>query len=150
MDSKGRSLFGRSGSTVNTRISGGGGEVSPLQASGKSSLLAYSIAQSKAYKEGGSSGDRIQSSWAGDDRAPSFGSGTTGRSSSQDGAAESMRLPVVRKKMEDLFVYYAQHGDRLNTSHLKSHKFHKILVDAGLEEGINELAADTGVPKLPR
>lgn len=72
------------------------------------------------------------------------------RSSSQDDTADSMKLPVVRKKMEDLFVYYAQLGDRLNTTHLKSHKFHKILVDAGLEEAIDEQTYKSGVPKLAR
>lgn len=135
MDSKGRQMFGRSSSTVDTRVKD---EYSPLRESGKALSSIYSLP----------SGLEV-------DKPPHLPPSYHSRSNSQDVTAgstvtDSMKLPIIRKKMEDLFVYYAQLGDRLNTTHLKSHKFHKILVDSGLEEAINQKTFKSGIPKLAR
>jgi hypothetical protein len=36
----------------------------------------------------------------------------------------------IKKKLRDLFNYYASYGDRLNIQNLKSSKFHKMMADA--------------------
>ena len=41
-------------------------------------------------------------------------------------------LETIKKKLKEIFVYYASYGDRLNTKNLKSHKFHKLMVDAAV------------------
>jgi hypothetical protein len=38
----------------------------------------------------------------------------------------------VKNKLRDIFSYYASYGDRLNTTYLKSSKFHKMMMDCGL------------------
>ena len=53
-----------------------------------------------------------------------------------------MKLDDIKKKLREIFVYYASFGDRLNTQNLKSAKFHKMLQDAGI-------MSQTGV-KSPR
>lgn len=41
-------------------------------------------------------------------------------------------LETIKKKLKEIFVYYASYGDRLNTKNLKSSKFYKLMVDAGI------------------
>ena len=41
-------------------------------------------------------------------------------------------LQETKRKLKEIFIFYASFGDRLNTTHLKSHKFHKMLQDARL------------------
>ena len=60
-----------------------------------------------------------------------------------------MKLSAVKKKLEDLFVYYASFGERMNTTSLKSVKYHKLLTDAGIEESIQEKET-SGKPKMSR
>lgn len=36
-------------------------------------------------------------------------------------------LQETKRKLKEIFIFYASFGDRLNTTHLKSHKFHKML-----------------------
>lgn len=36
----------------------------------------------------------------------------------------------IKKKLREIFNYYASYGDRLNISNLKSAKFHKMMQDA--------------------
>ena len=43
---------------------------------------------------------------------------------------ETSELEEVKKKLKELFNYYASYGDRLNVSNLKSSKFHKIMNDS--------------------
>ena len=43
-----------------------------------------------------------------------------------------LNLNEVKRKLREVFVYYASFGDRLNTENLKSAKFHKMLQDAGI------------------
>lgn len=62
---------------------------------------------------------------------------------------KNLKLEDIRTQLHDLFVYYAQFGDRLNTTQLKAHKFHKLLVDSGIEEGLNSMPS-IGKPRLPR
>jgi hypothetical protein len=38
----------------------------------------------------------------------------------------------IKRKLKELFNYYASFGDRLNVSNLKSSKFHKMMQDAGV------------------
>jgi hypothetical protein len=45
---------------------------------------------------------------------------------------EQLELSDVKKKLNDIFVYYAQFGDRLNTSTLKSSIYHRMLKEARL------------------
>ena len=39
-------------------------------------------------------------------------------------------LDDIKKKLREIFNYYASFGDRLNVSNLKSAKFHKMMNDA--------------------
>ena len=42
-----------------------------------------------------------------------------------------------------MFIFYASYGDRLNTTHLKSHKFHKMLQDIiGSHAGFHRMSLD--------
>lgn len=41
-------------------------------------------------------------------------------------------LAEVKMKLKEIFEFYASFGDRLNTDYLKSQKFHKMMMDAGL------------------
>lgn len=41
-------------------------------------------------------------------------------------------LETIKKKLKEIFVYYASYGDRLNTKNLKSSKFYKLMVDANI------------------
>lgn len=49
------------------------------------------------------------------------------------GVAEEHQIPQqfdlqdTKRKLKEIFIFYASFGDRLNTTHLKSHKFHKML-----------------------
>lgn len=36
----------------------------------------------------------------------------------------------VKRRLKEVFNYYASFGDRLNTNNLKSSKFHKMMQDA--------------------
>lgn len=45
-----------------------------------------------------------------------------------------MELEEVKRRLHDIFVYYAQFGDRLNTVNLKSQTYHRLLKDAGIVE----------------
>jgi len=49
-----------------------------------------------------------------------------------------MELAEVKRKLSDIFVYYAQFGDRLNTVNLKSQTFHRMLKEAGIVEAPKE------------
>ena len=40
---------------------------------------------------------------------------------------KQIELAETKRKLKEVFVYYAAFGDRMNSSHLKSHKFHKML-----------------------
>jgi len=39
-------------------------------------------------------------------------------------------LDEVKRRLREIFNYYSSFGDRLNTSNLKSSKFHKMMQDA--------------------
>ena len=41
-------------------------------------------------------------------------------------------LDDVKKKLKEIFIYYASFGDRLNSNNLKSAKFHKMMQDSGI------------------
>jgi hypothetical protein len=45
-----------------------------------------------------------------------------------------LELEEVKKKLSEIFTFYAQFGDRLNTTNLKSTNFHKMLRDAHVYE----------------
>ena len=62
-------------------------------------------------------------------------------------ASRELEKPTILQKVKDLFVYYAQFGERMNISTLKMHKFHKLLVDAGIEENFS---GRHNTPKIPR
>jgi hypothetical protein len=49
-----------------------------------------------------------------------------------DNYTRKLDLEDVKKKLKEIFIYYASYGDRLNTQNLKSAKFHKMLQDAGI------------------
>jgi len=49
-------------------------------------------------------------------------------------ARKKMELEEVKRRLHDIFVYYAQFGDRLNTVNLKSQTYHRLLKDAGIVE----------------
>lgn len=38
-------------------------------------------------------------------------------------------VDYIKKKLRDIFNYYASFGDRLNIQNLKSSKFHKMMID---------------------
>ena len=42
-------------------------------------------------------------------------------------SGNQFNLFETKKKLKEVFTFYASYGDRLNTTHLKSHKFHKML-----------------------
>ena len=44
-------------------------------------------------------------------------------------------LEDVKKKLREIFNYYASYGDRLNINNLKSAKFHKMMQDAKIVGG---------------
>lgn len=55
-----------------------------------------------------------------------------------------LELEEVKRKLSEIFTYYAQFGDRLNTTNLKSINFHKMLRDASIydiDQTIEESAA---------
>lgn len=66
-----------------------------------------------------------------------------------------MELQEIKKKLHDIFVYYAQFGDRLNTVNLKSQTFHRMLKDANIYSSVRassrqdstESMSDTGFTK---
>ena len=62
-------------------------------------------------------------------------------------AMDLLNKQSINSQVKDLFVYYAQYGERLNISTLKAHKFHKLLADAGLEENFS---GRFSTPKIPR
>ena len=41
-------------------------------------------------------------------------------SQSQQKSANGLNLEEVKKKLKDIFIYYASYGDRMNTTNLKS------------------------------
>lgn len=41
-------------------------------------------------------------------------------------------LEEVKRRLKEIFNYYSSFGDRLNLMNLKSMKFHKMLLDAGI------------------
>mgnify|MGYP000084730075 CR=1 FL=1 len=43
---------------------------------------------------------------------------------------KQVELADVKQKLQDIFIYYASFGDRLNTTNLKSQKFHKMMQDS--------------------
>lgn len=48
-------------------------------------------------------------------------------------------------KLSFLFTYYASLGERMNSKYLKSHKFHKIMIDCGIQnesDGISSTGLD--------
>lgn len=49
-----------------------------------------------------------------------------------DDFSRKLDLEGVKKKLKEIFIFYASYGDRLNTQNLKSAKFHKMLQDAGI------------------
>ena len=57
-----------------------------------------------------------------------------------------LELSEVKKKLNDIFVYYAQFGERLNTSTLKSSIYHRMLKEAKIvqdhSDGFNKKRAD--------
>lgn len=55
--------------------------------------------------------------------------------------AKKIDLEDVKKKLKEVFIYYASYGDRLNTQNLKSAKFHKMLQDAGIMKESNRNAS---------
>lgn len=59
-------------------------------------------------------------------------------------------LQETKRKLKEIFIYYASYGDRLNTTHLKSHKFHKMLQDARLLVSTEGPSPSEGVPKSLR
>lgn len=50
----------------------------------------------------------------------------------QEPMPQHFDLQETKRKLKEIFIFYASFGDRLNTTHLKSHKFHKMLQDAKL------------------
>ena len=58
-------------------------------------------------------------------------------------AVTQFDLQETKRKLKEIFIFYASFGDRLNTTHLKSHKFHKMLQDARFLIGSDQpLSAD--------
>ena len=62
---------------------------------------------------------------------------------SEDVADEHMNFPQfdlqeTKRKLKEIFIFYASYGDRLNTTHLKSNKFHKMLQDAKVLSGTEQ------------
>ena len=57
---------------------------------------------------------------------------------------KQFNLLETKRKLKEIFTFYASYGDRLNTTHLKSHKFHKMLADAGLISASQGAAAVAG------
>ena len=47
-----------------------------------------------------------------------------------------MTAEEVRGRLKKVFQFYTTYGDRCNTSGLKSNKFHKMMVDAGIRDQI--------------
>ena len=47
-------------------------------------------------------------------------------------SAQPPDLGEVKKRLKDIFIYYASFGDRLNTTNLKSQKFHRLMQDAAI------------------
>lgn len=48
-------------------------------------------------------------------------------------------LDDVKKKLREIFNYYASYGDRLNISNLKSAKFHKLMQDAKILSNLHQV-----------
>jgi len=44
----------------------------------------------------------------------------------------SSNVEDTKKKLREIFSYYASFGDRMNVTNLKSNKFHKIMQDSGI------------------
>lgn len=44
-------------------------------------------------------------------------------------------LEEIKRRLKEVFHYYASFGDRLNVNNLKSSKFHKMMQDAGIYSG---------------
>ena len=62
--------------------------------------------------------------------------------------AQKLNLEEVKKKLKEVFIYYASYGDRLNTQNLKSAKFHKMLQDAGIMRESNRPMSPGGSGSL--
>jgi DNA anti-recombination protein RmuC len=50
-------------------------------------------------------------------------------------------LDVVKKKLKEIFIYYASFGDRMNHTNLKSNKFMKMMQDSNISK-INKRKID--------
>ena len=44
----------------------------------------------------------------------------------------SSNVDDTKKKLKEIFAYYASFGDRMNVTNLKSNNFHKIMQDSGI------------------
>jgi hypothetical protein len=51
-------------------------------------------------------------------------------------------ITFIKTRMKNIFMFYTSFGDRLNASLLKSNKFHKMLVDANIREGLDPTKLD--------
>ena len=49
-------------------------------------------------------------------------------------ASDKVNVEEVKTKLKKVFQFYTTFGDRCNTSNLKSNKFHKMMIDAGVRD----------------
>lgn len=62
---------------------------------------------------------------------------------------KQLELEEVKRKLGEIFTFYAQYGDRLNTTNLKSTNFHKMLRDANIYEPDHYLDESNAVARVP-
>lgn len=51
-------------------------------------------------------------------------------------------MDEIKRKLKEVFNYYASFGDRLNVSNLKSSKFHKMMQDAKITTASTHYLSD--------
>ena len=46
------------------------------------------------------------------------------------------KIKMIKAKLKTIFTFYASFGDRINIHYLKSNKFHKMMLDSGVRDGV--------------
>jgi len=50
---------------------------------------------------------------------------------------QTLEVDDIKRKLRQIFSFYASYGDRLNIDHLKSSKFKRLMIDTQINKFIN-------------
>ena len=53
-----------------------------------------------------------------------------------------MGVDEIKKRLKQIFSFYASFGDRMNVDYLKSSKFKRLMMDTGISKLINPKELD--------